>query len=221
MALIIFRITRSIICAILVCLRVIYHDSVTFPILKFHWGSVRTGWRFIQSFLTWFICSMVWICCNLWNGLRNFYVRIIFDVMCHGNNNKHWGNGVMKYSYSGIYSPCDVTWNSLCGSHDDYGFYTCVVGIVTLICCAYICPSDGVWKLTWHGALCWNSVSDDVQVCLVVVSYLDSPLLYDHIHCIQNIGHLDSVMLYDLTPDTENSGPPCDTLHLQWMQVTR
>ena len=74
--------------------------------------------------------------------------------------------------------------------------------IATLICCAYICPSGGVWKLIWCNALCWNSVSDDIQVCLTVVSYLDSLLQYDYICCIQNIRHLDSVMLYDLTVDT-------------------
>ena len=48
----------------------------------------------------------------------------------------------------------------------------------------------------------------------MVVSYVDSPLLYDHIHCIQNIVHLESVMLYDLTLDAGNIGLPCGTLHL-------
>ena len=47
----------------------------------------------------------------------------------------------------------------------------------------------------------------------MVGSYVDSPLLYDHIHHIQNIIHLDSVMLYDLTLDTGNVGLPCGTLH--------
>ena len=57
MAFIIFRITKVIICAIVVCLRVIYHDSVMFPILGFYWNSVWIGWRFIQGLLNWFICS--------------------------------------------------------------------------------------------------------------------------------------------------------------------
>ena len=57
MALIIFGVTRGIIWAIVVCLGVIYHDSVMFPIQGFYCCPARTGWRFRQSFLTWFICS--------------------------------------------------------------------------------------------------------------------------------------------------------------------
>ena len=56
MALIIFRVTRSIICVIVVCLWATYHDSVMYHILEFYWRSARMGWRPIQSFLTCFIC---------------------------------------------------------------------------------------------------------------------------------------------------------------------
>ena len=40
-------------------------------------------------------------------------MRMTFDVVCHGKNS------IAKYSYGGIYCHYDVTWNSLCGSHDD------------------------------------------------------------------------------------------------------
>ena len=112
---------------------------------------------------------MVWICCDLWNELRSFYVRMIFDVVCYDKSDEYCGGG-MKCFYGGIHYFYDVTWNGLCGSHDNYDSYIYVVGIVTFICCACTCPGDGIEKLIWCNAWCWDFVYDDVQVCLMVVS---------------------------------------------------
>ena len=65
---------------------------------------------------------MIRISCD---ELKNSYVRMIFNVVCHGNNDKHWGDGIMKYSYGGVCCLYDVTWNGLCGSHDDCDFDIC------------------------------------------------------------------------------------------------
>ena len=86
--------------------------------------------------------SVIGICCNLLNELKNSYV--MFDVVCHSENDKHWDDGIVKYSYGGIYCLYDVTWNGLCGSHDDCDFNICGNRTVTLICCVCICPGDGV-----------------------------------------------------------------------------
>ena len=88
--------------------------------------------------------NVIWTCCNLLNELKNCYVRMIFDVVCHGNNDKHWDNGITKYSYGGVYCLYDVTWNGLCGSHDDCDFDICGDRTVTLIFCVCICPDDSV-----------------------------------------------------------------------------
>ena len=60
MAFIIFGVTRVIICAVEICLWVIYHDSGVSPILRFYWSSARMGWRLIRNFFTWLICR-VWL----------------------------------------------------------------------------------------------------------------------------------------------------------------
>ena len=86
-----------------------------------------------------YMWDMVWICCSLWSESRNFCVRMIFDVVCCSVSDECSG-GDVKCFYGGIYYICYVTWNSLCGSHGSYDSYIYVVGIVTSICCAYICP---------------------------------------------------------------------------------
>ena len=40
--------------------------------------------------------NMIRVCCNLLNELKNSYVRTIFDVVCHSENDKHWGDGIVK-----------------------------------------------------------------------------------------------------------------------------
>ena len=58
MVLIILRITRVIIWAIEVHLRVIYHDSWISFIMQFILSPAGLGWRFMQGCLTWFVCWM-------------------------------------------------------------------------------------------------------------------------------------------------------------------
>ena len=53
--------------------------------------------------------NVIGICCDLLNELKNFYVMIVFSVVCHGKNDKHWGDGITKYSYGGVYCLYDVT----------------------------------------------------------------------------------------------------------------
>ena len=88
--------------------------------------------------------NVIGVCCNLLNGLKNSYVRMIFVMVHHSKNDKHWGDGIMKYSYGGNCCLYDVMWNSLCGSHDDCDFDICGDGTATLICCVCTCPGDGV-----------------------------------------------------------------------------
>ena len=88
--------------------------------------------------------SMIGICCDLLNELKNSYVRMIFHLVCHGKNDMHWGDSIMKDSYGGIYCLYDVTWNGLCGSHDHCDYDICGDGTATLICCNCTCPGDSV-----------------------------------------------------------------------------
>ena len=144
------------------------------------WNWMRIYMR--CSYLVYMMC-MIWTCCYLWNGLMNVYMRMISSVVCHGNNNKCWSDGVMKCSCGDI---CDVIWNDFCVNYCDCDFDIC--GSVTVILTCYVCScSSGVKKLIWHDALCESVVSCGVQMCLMVVSYLDSLLLCDHIHCIQTM----------------------------------
>ena len=141
MALFIFGVTRSIIYAIVVCLRVIHHDSMMFPILGFYCCPARTGWRFWWGVLTWFICSMV--------------------SAFAATSGMSWGTSAWGWSsvwcVTAIMISTEVTalWSApivastfpvmcLCGRCDDYSFYICMVGIAILICCVCICPGDGV-----------------------------------------------------------------------------
>ena len=123
-------------------------------------------------------------------------VKSICGVGCHGRNNKYWNEGIMKYSYGDIYCLYDVTWNSVCMNHGECDCNICGDGTVTLICCACTCPGDDGEKLIWYGVWYGIFVCDDVQVCLRVVSDVDNPLLYVHIHHIQSSLHLASVKVY-------------------------
>ena len=136
------------------------------------------------SYLVYMKC-VIWTCCNLCNGLINFYVRVISCVMCHSNSNKCWSDGVWKCFCDDI---CDVIWNNFCVIYYDCDFNIC--GIVTVILNCYVCACPGgVENLIWCCVLCESVTSCDVQVSLIVVFYLDSLLLCDHIHCIQNSVH--------------------------------
>ena len=57
-------------------------------------------------------------------------------------------------------------------------------------------------------------VSYGMQVCLMVVSYLDSLLLYDHIHHIQNNVHLGNDVQCSLILGTGSIDLPCWTITL-------
>ena len=73
------------------------------------------------SYLVYTMC-MIRTCCKLWNRLINFYVRMISSVVCHGNSDKSWSDGVMKCFYGGI---CDVIWNGFCVNYCNYDFDIC------------------------------------------------------------------------------------------------
>ena len=160
------------------------------------------------SYLVDMMC-VIWTYCNLWNGLINFYLRMISCVVCHSNSDRFWSDGVFKCFCSDV---CNVIWNEFCVNYCDCDFNICGNVTVILTCYVCACPS-GVEKLIWCDALCWNVASCGMQVCLMVVFYLDSLLLYDHIHHIQNGIHLDNDMQCDLTLGTGSIDLPCWKLH--------
>ena len=74
------------------------------------------------------------------------------DLWCGVSQHKQW----VLWQWCevllwGIHYVCYVTWNDLYGSCGDYDSYNSVVEIVTLICCAYICPM--VASRSWSGAM--------------------------------------------------------------------
>ena len=165
----------------------------------------------IYARFSYLVCMLnrIMMCCGPESELMSSCVKIICDVGCHGKNDKYWSEGIMKYSYDDVYCLYNVTWNGL---HRNHGNCSCSIygdRTVTLICCVCTCPGDGgeksIWCSTWYGI----SVCDDVQVCLRVAFNADSPLLYVHIHHIQNNVHLGNFMLYGLILDIGNS----DLLH--------
>ena len=82
---------------------------------------------------------------------------------------------------------CDVIWNDFCVNYCDCDFNIHKSVTVILACYVCACPGSGVWKLIWQDALCVASCG--VPVYLLVVFYLDSLLLCDHIHHIQSNVH--------------------------------
>ena len=68
-------------------------------------------------------------------------MRMIFSVVCHGDNDKCWSDGVKKYSYDDV---CGEIWNGFCVSYYNCNFNICKDVTVILICYACICPGDGV-----------------------------------------------------------------------------
>ena len=91
---------------------------------------------------------MIWTCCDLWNGLINFYVRMISCVVCHSNSDKCWSDGVFKCFCGDI---CNVIWNDFCVSYCDCDFDICGSVTVILTCYACACPSGNVWG--WSGVM--------------------------------------------------------------------
>ena len=154
------------------------------------------------------IC-VIWTCCNPWNELINFYVRMISGVVCHGDSDTCWSGSVLKCCCGDIF---DVIWNDFCVNYCDCDFDICQSVIVILTCYVCACPS-GVKKLFWCDALCENVVSCGMQVCLMVVFYLDSLLLCDHIHHIQNSIHLGNDVQCGITLGTGSIDLPHWTLH--------
>ena len=121
-------------------------------------------------------------------------VKTVCYVGCHSRNDKYWSEGIMKYSYGDVYGFYDVTWNGLCRNHGNCDCDICGNGTVTLICCVCMCPGNAFKKLIWCSAWYGILVCDDVWVYLWVVSSVDSPLLYAHIHHIQSSKPLGNVM---------------------------
>ena len=84
---------------------------------------------------------MIWNCCNLSNELMKFYMRKISSVLCHGDNNKCWSDGVMKWFSGGI---SIVIWNGFCVNYCNCDFDICKSVTVILSCHVCACPSGGV-----------------------------------------------------------------------------
>ena len=89
-------------------------------------------------------------------------VKMIYNVGCHGRNNKHWSEGIVKYSCGDVCCLFDVTWNGLCRNHGGCDCDICEDGTVTFICCVCICSGDGGEKSIWCGAWYGILVCDDV-----------------------------------------------------------
>ena len=136
-------------------------------------------------------------------------VKMICDVECQGGNDKYWSEDIVKYSSGEVLCLYDVIWNGLCRNHGDCDCNICRDGTLTLICSVCICPGDSGEKSFWCDAWYDISVCDDMRVYFRVVSNVDSPLLYVHIHHIQSNIHFGNVMLYGLTTGIRNS----DLLH--------
>ena len=64
---------------------------------------------------------------------------MIYSVVCHSSNSECWSNGILKYSYGGIYGEIQ---NDFCVSYGDYDFdlYKDVTAI--LICYICFCLGD-------------------------------------------------------------------------------
>ena len=135
-------------------------------------------------FILGFMLNGIVICCSPESKLMSSCMKMICGVGHHSGNDKYWSESVMKYSYGDIYCCYDVTWNGLCRNHGDCGCNIYGDGTVTLICCACTCLGDGGKKSIWCSAWYGISVFDVMQVYLRVVSDVDSPLLYVHIHHI-------------------------------------
>ena len=92
------------------------------------------------------------------------HVRIISGVVCHGDNDKCWSDGVMKCSYGGI---CDVIWNDFCVSYCNCDFDVCRGCDCDLdLLCKYL--SSMMVSRSWSGAMPWVRVLSlySVQACL-------------------------------------------------------
>ena len=159
-------------------------------------------------YLVYMMC-MIWTCCNLWNGLINFCMRMISCVVCHSNRDKCWSDGVLKCFFGDV---CDVIWNDFSVNYCGCDFNICRSVTVILTCYVCACPC-GVEKLIWCNALHAIVVSCSMQVHLMVTFYLDSLLLCDHIHHIQNSIHLGNDMQCSLTLGTGSIDLPHWTLH--------
>ena len=146
---------------------------------EFCCGGMKIYARFSQL-----VCMLngIVICCGPDSKLMSSCMMMICSVGRHGGNDLHWSEDVMKYSYDGIYCFYHVTWNVPCRNHGDCGCGIYKDGTMTLICYICTCPSvSGEWLIccgAWYGSL----VCYGVQVCLRMVSNVDSPLLYVHIH---------------------------------------
>ena len=170
-------------------------------------------WRFMQGFLTWFVCWMgTWSAVvprvSWWAPVKGW--SVVWGIM--GGNNKYWNVGIVRYSCGDVYCLYYVIWSGVCMTYGDCDCDICRDGTVTLICCAWTCSGDGGEKSIWHGVWYGIAVHDSVQVYLRVVSNADSPLLYVHIHHIWSNIHLGNVVLYGLIPGIEN----IDLLHVTW-----
>ena len=68
-------------------------------------------------------------------------MRMIFGMVCHGDNDKCWSDGVIKYSYDGV---CDEIWNDFCVNYYGCNFDICKDVNVIMICYVCICAGDDV-----------------------------------------------------------------------------
>ena len=84
---------------------------------------------------------VIWICCDSWNESMNFYVRMVYSVVHHGNNDKCWSDSTVKCSCGGI---CDVIWNDFCVNYYNCDFDICESVTVILTCYVCACPSGSV-----------------------------------------------------------------------------
>ena len=157
---------------------------------------------------------MIWTCCDLLNELKNCYVRIIFDVVCHSDNDKHWDNGIMKHSYGGIYCLwCDLEW-LLWELWWLWLWYLqgwdCNLDLLCLYPSWWWCLEiDLVWYLVLESCLCWWAVVPEGGIQCGQSTTMWSYSLHS------NNVHLDNDLLCDLTPDISNIGLPHRTLHSQ------
>ena len=192
----------------IVWLRVINHDSPLLLILGFYCCPAGTGWGFRWGVLTWFVwCAwsgsaaiprMSWWT-STWGWSPVWHVMVI---MISAGVMVSWGAPVMA----------SVMWPGTA--------YVWIIAIVASIFVrvwlwswpAMSVPVPVVVSRSWSGAMpCVRVLS--LMTCLIVVSYLDSLLLYDHIHCIQSKVHLGNDMQCGLTLGTGSIYLPCWTLH--------
>ena len=160
--------------------------------------------------------SVIIICCDLLSELKNSYVRMTFDVVCHSEKQHH--KVLLCWSLLSLW--CDLE-QPLWESWWLWLWYLQCWGLLpwSAMSVSVLVMVSRSWSGAMHGA---GILSMTMGRCgLRVISSVGSLPLYDNMPHIWSNVHLDNDVLCDLTLDIGNIYLPYEILHWLWMKVTK